>query len=138
MSDQLTDWGEWTRPTEGDWPEAFKFTTPGDQIVGIITRVRVATMPDTKRLPELTLRLDDNSERQVLASQVRLQSKLAELRPASGDRIAIVFTGTEPSSVAGRSPIKCFEVEMKRGDGASSSTPTPEPQPAATSAKSLL
>lgn len=111
MSEQV-DWAEFQRG-DGDFPEPFKFENPGDTIAGTITRMRVATI-DGKRIPEFYIQPDDGDERSVLAGQVRLQIKLAELRPASGDRIAIVFTGTEAGSKPGRT-LKNFDVQHKRG-----------------------
>ncbi len=139
MSNEMP-WDEWSRPADGDYPAPLKFEHPGDSIAVTVTRVRVATMPDGKRLPELTIRKDDGEERQVLASQVRLQSRLAELRPVAGDRISIVFTSTEPATKAGRSPVKCFDVALKQGAGAGGGSSAPAAQPAAvaSSAADLL
>lgn len=111
MNDEI-DWGQFN----GNFPTALKFDTPGTSIVGTITRIRVANFAEGP-VPELWIRPDDGEERSVLASQVRLQTKLAELRPASGDRIAIVYTGNEESSKPGKSPAKLFDVDVKKGTG---------------------
>lgn len=141
MSD-VFDWGEFAG--ESEFPDSFKFTDPGDTIVGTITKVRRANFSDGP-VPELWLRLDDGTERSILASQRNLQMRLAQLRPASGDRIAIVFKGTgEPKP--GKSAPKLFDVELRRAgedvpaseQPAATTTPAPPPAPAATPSASSL
>jgi hypothetical protein len=132
MSNSI-DWGEF-QGSSGDW-QKFRFETAGDSIVGEITEIRIATMADGVRMPALTIKTDDGTEWSLLASQIGLQRALSSHRPATGDTIAIVYTGDgEPKP--GKSAPKLFEVQVKRGD----ETPAPAPAPAAAapSASSLI
>ncbi len=127
------DWGEF-QGSSGDW-QKFRFETAGDSIVGEITEIRIATMADGVRMPALTIKTDDGTEWSLLASQIGLQRALSSHRPATGDTIAIVYTGDgEPKP--GKSAPKLFDVQVKRGD----ETPAPAPAPAAAapSASSLI
>jgi hypothetical protein len=127
------DWGEF-QGSSGDW-QNFRFATAGDSIVGEITELRIATMADGTRMPALTIKTDDGTEWSLLASQIGLQRALSSHRPATGDTIAIVYTGDgEPKP--GKSAPKLFDVQVKRGD----ETPAPAPAPvaAAPSASSLI
>lgn len=146
MTDEVFDWGEFAG--ESNFPDSFKFTEPGMSIVGLITKIRKANFDDGP-IPELWIRLDDGTERSVLASQRNLQMKLAEIRPASGDRIAIVFTGLGEAK-PGKSAPKLFDVQLAQGNAPVSTAPapapaapappveTPAPAPAAASAAALL
>jgi hypothetical protein len=74
----------------------------------------------------------------VLAGPKALQGLLAAHRPASGDRIGIVFTGFGEAK-PGKSPAKLFDVAVKR-DGANviapvapAAAPAPAPAPSAAS-----
>jgi hypothetical protein len=132
MSNSI-DWGEF-QGSSGDW-QKFRFETAGDSIVGEITEIRIATMADGVRMPALTIKTDDGTEWSLLASQIGLQRALSSHRPATGDTIAIVYTGDgEPKP--GKSAPKLFDVQVKRGD----ETPAPAPAPvaAAPSASSLI
>ena len=132
MSNSI-DWGEF-QGSSGDW-QKFRFETAGDSIVGEITELRIATMADGTRMPALTIKTDDGTEWSLLASQIGLQRALSSHRPATGDTIAIVYTGDgEPKP--GKSAPKLFDVQVKRGD----ETPAPAPAPAAAapSASSLI
>lgn len=127
------DWGEFA--VESEFPEAFKFTNPDDSIVGTIIKIRRATFPDAT-VPELWIRLDDGTERSVLASQRNLQAKLAEARPATGDRIAIVFRGLGDAK-PGKSAPKLFDVEVG-AKSAPTEAPAAQSTPSTASAASLL
>ena len=129
------DWAEFAGSASGDYPERFKFEAPGDSITGTITDLRIATMPDGSRLPSLDVKAEDGSSWSVLAGQVGLQRALAQHRPATGDRIAIVFTGLGEAK-PGKSAPKLFDVVVKRGDEAPAAAPAPAP--AAPSASSLI
>jgi hypothetical protein len=134
------DWTEFGGAAgSGDYPERFTFITPGDQITGTITAVSVATMPDGTRLPAIELRDDNGTAWSVLAGPKALQGLLAAHRPASGDRIGIVFTGFGEAK-PGKSPAKLFDVAVKRdGDTAAPVAPAAAPAPApAPSAASIL
>jgi hypothetical protein len=132
MSNSI-DWGEF-QGSSGDW-QNFRFATAGDSIVGEITELRIATMADGTRMPALTIKTDDGTEWSLLASQIGLQRALSTHRPATGDTIAIVYTG-DGDPKPGKSAPKLFDVQVKRGD----ETPAPAPAPAAAapSASSLI
>lgn len=128
------DWGEF-QGSSGDW-QKFRFEAPGDSIAGEITELRIATMPDGTRMPALTIRVEDGSEWSLLASQTGLQRALATHRPATGDAIAIVYTG-DGEAKPGKSAPKLFDVVVKRSDQAEAA-PAPAPAAAAPSASSLI
>lgn len=129
------DWGEF-QGSSGDW-QKFRFEAAGDSIAGEITELRIATMPDGTRMPALTIRIEDGSEWSLLASQVNLQRALATHRPATGDTIAIVYTG-DGEAKAGKSAPKLFDVVVKRGDESAPAAAPAQPAPAAPSASSLI
>jgi hypothetical protein len=131
------DWGEF-QGSSGDW-QKFRFEAVGDSIAGEIVELRIATMPDGTRMPALTIKTEDNSEWSLLASQMGLQRALAQHRPATGDTIAIVYTG-DGEAKPGKSAPKLFDVVVKRGDEAvpAAAAPAPAPAPAAPSASSLI
>jgi hypothetical protein len=122
------DWGEF-QGASGDW-QKFRFEAPGDAISGILQEVRIATMPDGTRMPALTIRTADGTDWSLLASQIGLQRALAQHRPATGDQIAIVFTGESTDVKPGKSPAKLFDVVIKRGDDPAAAAPV-APAPAA-------
>ena len=127
------DWGEF-QGSSGDW-QKFRFEAPGDSIAGEIVELRIATMADGTRMPALTIKIEDGSEWSLLASQMGLQRALAQHRPATGDTIAIVYTG-DGDAKPGKSAPKLFDVVVKRGDEAPA--PAPAPAAAAPSASSLI
>ena len=127
------DWGEF-QGSSGDW-QKFRFETAGDSIVGEITELRIATMADGTRMPALTIKTDDGTEWSLLASQIGLQRALSTHRPATGDTIAIVYTG-DGDPKPGKSAPKLFDVQVKRGD--ETRAPAPTPAAAAPSASSLI
>ncbi len=110
MSNSI-DWGEF-QGSSGDW-QKFRFETAGDSIVGEITELRIATMADGTRMPALTIKTDDGTEWSLLASQIGLQRALSTHRPATGDTIAIVYTG-DGDPKPGKSAPKLFDVQVKR------------------------
>jgi hypothetical protein len=97
------------KKTEGDFPERWRPENNGDTITGKITHIRIATMPDGNTYPSLTLSTTDG-EREILASQSRLLSILAEKQPRIGDKITITFTGIE--KLNGGKTLKLFEVQI--------------------------
>ena len=125
MTDTI-DWAEFASPS--DYPDEFKFETPGDSIVGLILKVEAV---DTRygRKPVLRVRTDDNAERTVWASNVDLQARLADLRPAGGDRIAIVYTGLGEAKPGQNAP-KLYDVQLVKGT-APAAAPQAQPAPAA-------
>lgn len=95
--------------------ERWKPENPGDKIAGTLVGLRVATMPDSTRIPQLIIDTEVG-EVSVLASQKQLQSKLADLDPQPGCKIGIVYT--EMQQLAGGRTLKCFDVVVKPGDPA--------------------
>ena len=129
------DWGEF-QGSSGDW-QKFRFEAPGDSIAGEIVELRIATMPDGTRMPALTIKTEDGSEWSLLASQMGLQRALAQHRPATGDTIAIVYTG-DGEAKPGKSAPKLFDVVVKRGDEGVPAAAANAPAAAAPSASSLI
>jgi hypothetical protein len=131
------DWGEF-QGASNDW-QKFRFEAPGDAISGFLQEVRIATMADGTRMPALTIKTPDGTDWSLLASQIGLQRALAQHRPATGDQIAIVYTG-DAEAKPGKSPAKLFDVVIKRGDEPAAVAPVaPAPAaPVAVSAADLL
>jgi hypothetical protein len=123
------DWGEF-QGASNDW-QKFRFEAPGDAISGFLQEVRIATMADGTRMPALTIKTPDGTDWSLLASQIGLQRALAQHRPATGDQIAIVYTG-DAEAKPGKSPAKLFDVVIKRGDEPARAAAAPvAPAPAA-------
>jgi hypothetical protein len=122
------DWGEFQGQT-GDW-QKFRFEAVGDSIAGVISDMRIATMADGTRMPALTITTADGGDWSLLASQVGLQRLLSQHRPATGDKISIVYVG-DLDAKPGKSPAKQFEVAVKRGDETGTPAVVPAPAPAA-------
>lgn len=115
------DWDQFKQKDKGeggggDFPPAFKFTQPGDEIAGTITAIRVAQFASP--VPELYIKPPNDVERSVLAGQMILQQKLAEAAPAEGDHIHIKLVRIEPRQ--GGKTLKHFEVTHTPANG----TPT--------------
>jgi hypothetical protein len=118
------DWDRYANAVERWKPEQ-----TGDSLAGIVRAIRTTTfggkVAETDAVPELLIERDgDGVLVSVAASQVRLRTLLAEARPAPGDRIAIVFTGERPASQAGFSPVKQFDVVVRRDESAPSAPTT--------------
>lgn len=111
--------------------DRWKPENPGDTIAGTLIGLRVATMPDGSRIPQLTIRKDDGTEASVLASQKQLQAKLAAADPQPGSRIGISFTHME--QLQGGRTLKHFDVAVKPGD-----TPATAQPAASVSASDLI
>jgi hypothetical protein len=131
------DWTEFAGNPDGQYPEKFRFNEPGDAITGTVRDVRIATMPDGSRLPSLEIEDANGTTWSVLAGPINLQRALATHRPATGDTIAISFTGVSDQAKPGKSPAKLFDVAVKRHDEAPAAA-APAPAPAAPSAASLI
>lgn len=85
----------------------------GASISGTVTRIdpNVSTKYGNRAVVEITK--DDQSLWTVWVSQVSLIAAMKKERPQVGDRIAISFTGTEPSDKG--NDRKLFDVAVKRG-----------------------
>jgi len=104
------NWEEYAKPA-GDYVR-WKPENEGDTIKGVITSVRVATMPDGNKYPSLTV--DRNGEPvEVLVSQSILLRLMAEKKPNVGDTIEITHTKVE--KLAGNKTLKHFEVVVTQG-----------------------
>lgn len=104
------DWSTFEAPT-GEF-NRWKPETPGDKIHGKITSLRIATMPDGRKLPALTI-ATDLGDRDMLASQTVLLRLLAEKKPTIGDIITIVYEREE--RLANGRTLKHFNVELVKG-----------------------
>ena len=110
-----------------------RWTEAGDNVKGVITEIGIGSDTNDKPAPQLVV--DTGVEViTVTASQAQLRAKLVEAKPAVGDTIAIVFTGTE-NREGGRT-LKCFDVAIKKADGLPVATLAAVP--AAVSAADLL
>jgi hypothetical protein len=101
--------------------EAWKPENPGDHIKGKVVGITVvaSTLNDGKKHPAISVQTDDGEDRVIYASQAQLQRLLAEQEPSIGDRVAVVYTGTEKTSNGFN--MKTFDVSVKKGDAASDS-----------------
>ena len=106
-------WDDPDMRADGDY---VAFNDPGDKVVGEILGITIHTFPDNKRAPKLYIRTDDGEEKTLTAGQFELKKKLGELRPETGDRIAVVFTGAE--KLEGGKTLKRFDVQVQRGAAA--------------------
>ena len=101
-----------------------KWQNPGDSVTGEILALRKRVFDDGKAAVELIIKPDDGDEVTVTASQYELKDKLAEVKPAVGDRIGIRFDSVE--QLSGGKTLKHFTVQVQNGTGA----PAAEPEPA--------
>ena len=113
-----------------------KFESVGDKCVGTIDGIAIHTFQDGKRAPKLYIRDDDGEVATLTAGQFELKTKLAELRPEVGDRIAIVYTSQE--RLEGGKTLKRFDVQVKRNGGAAAPVPASAVSSSAVSADELL
>jgi hypothetical protein len=132
---------DWDRYANAE--DRWKPETVGDATAGVVRALRTTTfggkLAEADAVPELLIEREDGSLVSVAASQVRLRTLLAEARPAPGDRIAIVFTGERPASQAGFSPVKQFDVVVRRDEsGVSAPSGASAPPPSGVSAADLL
>ena len=99
-----------------------KWENVGDEITGDVVGKGKGTDLQGQEVPQIVVRLDDEREVTVTASQAQLRAKLMEARPQVGDRIRIKYTNTEKRD-AGKT-LKHFEVVVKTG-GAKAPVATP-------------
>lgn len=100
-----------------------KWENPGDEIAGDIVGKGIGEDMQGGQVPQIVVRLDDDSEVTITASQAQLRAKLLAAKPNVGDRIKVTFTQSENRS--GGKTLKHFEVQVKAG-GAKNPTPTAE------------
>ena len=101
------NWQEFEKPI-GDYNK-WKPENEGDQISGVLTAIRVATMPDGNKYPSLSIDVE-GVKYDVLASQSQLLRMLADKKPNLGDSITIKHTKVE--KLAGNKTLKHFEVTV--------------------------
>jgi len=70
---------------------------------------------DEELYPIVVIRTDTDEERAVHAFHFVLRSKLAELEPVVGDRIAIRYDGKIQSKTPGHKPYHGYQVVLERG-----------------------
>jgi hypothetical protein len=74
-----------------DYPERFKFTEPGQIVEGVVTSIRMTDFGGkSEPLPEIWLKLKDDTKVSIVASQVVLRRQLARERPQVDDHVTIV------------------------------------------------
>lgn len=115
----------WDDPEIKSGGEFVSFENVGDTVSGTITAVRTHRFDDGKVVPQILLATDDGEERTLTAGQVRLKASLAEQRPEAGDHLKVTLSQIEKR--AGGKTLKHFDVEVKRGDGATSAAAQPTP-----------
>lgn len=101
----------WDEPDMKSGSDYVAFNDEGDSVAGVITGITMHTFDDGKRVPKIFIDTS-NGERILTAGQVQLKSKLAELRPEVGDKLAVVLTRIEKR--AGNKTLKHFDVQLKR------------------------
>jgi hypothetical protein len=101
----------WDDPELQAGGDFVKFEAVGDSIAGTITAIRRQRWEDGSVAPQILLTADDGTERTITAGQIRLKTKLAELRPEAGDHITITLTEVEKRS--GGKTLKHFDVQVR-------------------------
>jgi len=101
----------WDDPELQAGGDFVKFDNVGDTIAGTITAIRRQRFDDGQVAPQILLTADDGTERTLTAGQIRLKTKLAELRPEAGDHITITLTDVEKRS--GGKSLKHFDVKVR-------------------------
>lgn len=113
----------WTEFESDRWSP----TNVGDAITGFVTK-REITEAHGKRVPLLTLRVDDQgNEREVAASQTMLKQALAELNVQVGDKLRITLV--ELKNTGQPQPMKVFQVDHRAAAAVTAQAPPPPPEP---------
>ena len=105
--------------------EYVKWSEPGDTVVGVVVSKSIGFDLNQRPCPQLTVRLDDGTDRIVSASQAQLAARLKELRPAVGQKVRIVYTGDERRE--GGKTLKLFTVDVKGEPAPVEQVPEEEP-----------
>lgn len=111
---------EWDGLPNGNFA---KWENEGDEIVGDVIGKGIGHDLQNNAVPELVIRLDNEEEVTVTASQAQLRAKLLEERPSVGDRVKITYTKSEKRD--GGKTLKHFDLAVKQGGA--KSAPAPEP-----------
>lgn len=102
----------WDDPAVKPTSDYVKFEIVGDAVSGTVLDVSIHTFEDGKRAAKLIIATSDG-DRTLTAGQMQLAAKLAEARPAVGDKLTISFVGVEKR--AGGKTLKQFTVAVVRG-----------------------
>lgn len=107
---------DWT-PYEGG--AAVAFNDVGDSVIGVVQKIEVKQGRHGE-VPVVTLLDERGEDREVWCGAAVLRSEMARSRPQVGDKVKITLTGMQ--NVGQPSPMKVFEVKVKRPDA-----PAPAP-----------
>lgn len=123
-----------------DWSKyegsgAVAFEKPGDSIIGVVKGIREELGQGGSNIPVVTLTGADGEEHEVWCGAVQLQRTMARERPAVGDKIKVTLAELRP--VGKPSPMKVFEVKVKRAEQAAPATATAAPAPATAAAAAV-
>jgi hypothetical protein len=95
-------------------PEAFKFTEPGDRLIGELVNVSIvkSSFGNNNRYPLLEVRADGGKLYEVHASPTVLVNQFRRIRPQPGEWVSILFKG-DAVGATGRS-YKDFSLRVAR------------------------
>lgn len=111
----MSMWDEFKPEAEDDdFPERYKLLNVGDSIAGIITATKVITST-YGRSPMLYICDGAGKVWSLIVSQTKLREKMAELKPAAGDGIAITLSSIEARPNG--NTLKHFEVQHNPASG---------------------
>jgi hypothetical protein len=110
--------------SEGDFPDWFKFNTPGDAIEGTVTDVRIGKATDGGNdYAVLQIQRADGSAASVACGATSLARAVYAQRPGVGAMVRITFTG-----FAGRA--KVFQLDVAPTNGQAPAAPVAAPSAA--------
>jgi hypothetical protein len=112
----------WDSFANGDF---IKFNSVGDTIAGEVLAVGLGTDFGGAACPKLTIRTAEGDDKIVNAGQKVLQSRLAEVRPQVGEKVAIVYSA-DGTAKPGQTAAKLFTVQVRGADGSLRQAPEAE------------
>lgn len=112
----------WDDFANGDF---IKFENVGDSVAGEVRSLTVGQDFNGAPCPKILIATDEGDERTVTAGQKVLQSRLAEVRPQVGEKVAIVYSGVGDAK-PGKAPAKLFTVQVRAVDGSLRQAPEAE------------
>lgn len=112
------DWDAVPLETPNDY-DTFTFEGKGDQIAGVIEKIRSHTFPATDKEPARTqpiidLKTGENSGVTVFLSPADLKRQAKQYRLDVGDAVRITLVGFKRNARGSGTPAKMFVVEVKR------------------------